>query len=202
MKSATKRLTSALLALVFFVAAFVVFFDFVQPAYNNLMTTKGKLAGQQELFNNESSTVAGVRAVMSAYAGQNDAVQSVQRILPLGAGIADGVAQIYGLASANSISIQTVGISVSAPSNRNFSGTAGIGAIPGITVRPTGTVAFTVAASGNYESFRNFVSGLETNMRIFDLKQLTIQPAASSASQKTPDFFTYLLTVNTYYQTP
>jgi hypothetical protein len=207
MKATTKRFVSALLAMCFFVAAFVVFFDFVQPAYNALMTAKGKLAGERQLLQNESTTIAQVKSVMSAYAGQNDAARSIGQILPLGENIAGAAAQIYGLASADNIAIQAMSLSFSAPAQGtarvvSVSGTGSdTGFTSGVAMRPTGTIAFSVTANGNYESFKNFLSGLETNMRIFDVKQLSIQPSAGSGSQKTANSFTYLLTVNTYYQT-
>jgi hypothetical protein len=40
-------------------------------------------------------------------------------------------------------------------------------------------------------------------MRVFDVKQVSIQPAAvAGAKTANPDFFAYLMTVDTYYQIP
>ena len=186
----------------FLVAAFVVFFDLVQPAYGNLMTAKGTLAGEQALLQNEASTTAQVNAIISTYSSESADLQSVGQILPSGENIAGAAAQVYGLASADNIGIQMMSMSVSAPTQgaaRTVGGAAGLAA--GLAVRPTGTIALSLTASGNYESFRNFLSGLETNTRIFDVKQLSIQPAITMVgNQKATDFFNFQLTVDTYYQ--
>jgi hypothetical protein len=202
MKPNAKRLVSALLAMGLFVAAFVVFFELVQPTYGDLMTAKGKLVGEQMLLQNESTTISQVRSVMAAYAGQDDVAKSIGQLLPSGENIAGAVAQVYGLASADNIAIQSVSIAVSAPNKIVSAASGGSQNVlaSGIDVQPTSTIALTITANGNYESFRNFLSGLETNARIFDVKQLSIQPASAAGSQKTQDSFTYLLTVNTYYQ--
>jgi Tfp pilus assembly protein PilO len=49
--------------------------------------------------------------------------------------------------------------------------------------------------TGTYEDFRAFLSNLETNVRIFDLKAMSIQPIA-----KQTNLFGFSLTVAAYYQ--
>jgi hypothetical protein len=46
--------------------------------------------------------------------------------------------------------------------------------------------------------------GLETNIRIFDLKGLSLQPALVGAAGKgaSQNLFTYTMAVAVYYQTP
>src|SRR5579864_2890347 len=151
MKSnATKRFVSAILALIFLVAAFVLLFDAIQPAYGNLMTLKGQLAAQENLLQSESSTIDKVQSIASAYAGQTDAAQAIDAALPDRQDIAGAVAQLYGLAQTNSVSMQNLSITVSAPPaallNRTSSSAANI------MIHPTGTIAFSITASGNYES--------------------------------------------------
>jgi hypothetical protein len=201
MKPSTKRFISAFAALAFFVGAFIVFFELVQPAYGNLMALKGKLAAEQELLQNESSTIAQVGKVIAAYRTQSAAQATISTALPIGQDISGAVAQIYGLADANHITVQNTSISVSAPQ----AGAVRPSTAPGasLLLRPTGTIAFSISANGTYEDFLNFIAGFETNMRFFDVKQASIQPTASiggkAASQ---DLFAYLITVNTYYQIP
>lgn len=200
MKSTTKRFIGALIALLFFVGAFIVFFDLVQPTYGDVMTLKGKLAAEQALLVNQSSTIAQINKVMGAYASQTDSQAAVSAALPVGANLSGAVAQLYGAAQANSIAIQNVSVSITVPQTAGAkSGNTALTSGSGVSLRPTGTVAFAVTASGNYENFMNFLSAIEGNLRIFDLRQLSIQPASGKPGQ---DFFNYVITLNTYYQLP
>ncbi len=198
MKSSTKRLTSAFVALLLFVGAFVIFFDFVQPAYGDLMATRGQLSSQQQTLDNESKTITQIKAVVAKYADQVDAQNQVGAALPMGANLANAVTQIYGLAQANGISVQNIGISVA-----NTGSGARSAPTANLAVRPTGTIAFAVSAVGPYEGFLSFLSGIETNLRIFDVKQISIQSTPSTgAKAAVQNLFNYNVTVNTYYQIP
>jgi hypothetical protein len=201
MKPSTRRFSSALAALAFFIGAFVVFFELVQPSYADLMALKGKLAAEQTLLQNESSTVAQVNKVVAAYSTQTSDQAAISAALPIGQDISGAVAQIYGLADANHVSIQNTSISVSAPPSAIVrpSGSSTVN----LLLRPTGTIAFSISANGRYEDFLTFISGFETNMRVFDVKQVSVQAAASAGSKNAgQDLFNYLLIVNTYYQIP
>jgi hypothetical protein len=197
MKPSTKRFTSSIAALLFFVAAFVVFLELVQPAYSDLSSSKGKLAGEEAMLQNESSTIASVEKLIATYQSQATTQGTLAAALPVGENLAGAVAQIYGLAQANNISIQNTSVSVSAPK-----ALAQSSAGANLLLRPTGTIAFAVMAAGNYESFLNFLSGLESNLRLFDVKQVSIQSASAAVKGQGQDYFNYLLTVDTYYQLP
>ena len=44
----------------------------------------------------------------------------------------------------------------------------------GSIIKPTGTVSFQISGSGSYESIKNFLMGLETNIRIFDVNSISL----------------------------
>ena len=202
MKPSTKRLTSAFIALALFIAAFVVFFDMVQPAYGTLMAARGQLVSEQQTLQNESSTISQIESVMAKYASQPAAQAEVNEALPVGADMANAVTQVYGLAQVNNLNVQNIGISLS--SNANGQMVAfGDAATAGLLARPTGTIAFNITANGTYENFLNFLSGLQSNLRIFDVRQVSIQNATTLGSKGgVQDMFNYAVTVDTYYQIP
>ena len=73
-------------------------------------------------------------------------------------------------------------------------------------MKPLGSFSFRLAASGSYENFKNFLSEIETNIRIFDVKTVALQPAGVAAqtgakAASSQDAFNYTITVATYYQT-
>jgi hypothetical protein len=124
--------------------------------------------------------------------------------LPVGPDVSGALAQIYGIATNANVTIQGAEIStqavqaVAAPAT-----TVGAAAATGSIVKPTGTVSFQVTGSASYESFKSFLQELETNIRIFDVTAISLQPAAIAATKTQTanmDMFNYTITVVTYYQ--
>ena len=185
MKQTSKRLLSIGVAIIGIIGALIVFFNLVQPEYANMEDLKGQAAGRQDLLTSEGQAVKQVQQLVSSYKSGSNA--KVALAVPTGQDLAGALTQIYGLAQNTGIAIQGIGIST--PSLQQPSSAA-----PQL-IRPLGTIAFQVAATGSYENLKNFLSGLETNVRIFDLKTLAITPGAL------PGSFTYSISVTTYYQT-
>ncbi len=200
MKPSTQRFLSAILAIVLLVASFIIFFDIIQPAYGNLEALKGKLAGEQSLLATESSTLSSLAGVIAKYNTQASSQDAVNATFPNGQNIAGAVAQMVGIAQANSIAIQNVSISATAATQNG----TGLGTSASAwLVKPTGTIAFVLTGVGSYGNLKNFLRDLEDNVRIFDLKQLSIQPAPTvtgRSASPTQDLFSYVITANTYYQ--
>jgi hypothetical protein len=205
MKQSSKRLISIFGSLLLVVVALVVFFDVVQPEYGVIAQVKGQIAAENNLLQTESSTVGAAQKIIAAYKGQTGGQGTIDLAMPTTQDIAGGAAQIYGLAQNSGLAIQSLAISpptVSQPSSPVAGGASAA------TTKPVGTFSFQIAANGSYESLKNFLSGLETNIRIFDLKGLTVTPeqvTQGASGGRNPvgnqDFFTYNLTVATYYQT-
>jgi hypothetical protein len=213
MKQNSKRFASMILTLFFLVAALVIFFDLIQPAYGDLQQKKGQQISNQDLLNSEQQVVTQAKKLLSQYESESQAQASLALAMPSGPNIADAIAQIYGIAQNDGMTIQSTGISapVVAPRNQAQSqGNGGANAPVSLTaseiVKPMGTIAFQLTAAGTYDNFKNFLMDLETNIRIFDVTGLSISTVApqsgtsgASAAQGT---FTYTLAVQTYYQLP
>ena len=111
MQQNTKRLISMIVALAFLVAALVVFFDYVEPAYGTVEQLKSNLLASQQFLDTESSTVSQAKILISQYQSQSqDVSSSLDVAMPSGEDIAGALAQVYGLAQANNISVQSIGI--------------------------------------------------------------------------------------------
>jgi len=196
-----------ILALLLLVGALIVYFDLATPAYSDLQNEKGQQISQQNLLQNEQQIVTQVQALVSSYQSQAQGQQSVNLALPVGQNLASALAQIYGTATNDGVSIQSVGITANppqvqaAPASGDISGAASGGNI----VKPLGSVSFSVTAAGNYESFKSFLKHIETNTRIMDVTAISVQPVASITTKgvtTAQDFFTYNITIVAYYQAP
>lgn len=214
MKQSSKRFTSMILALVLLAASLLIFFDLIQPTYNDLETKKGTEAGNAQLLQSEQTVVNQAKSLLSQYQSENQGQGNLALAMPSGPDLSGAIAQLYGIAQNNDITITSInvsapGVQVETP-NQNDGSTA---LTASDIVKPVGTISFQISASGTYESLKSFLVGLETNIRIFDVKALSLASAnspivvapvkgATAPTAPSTDFFTYTLSVATYYQTP
>ncbi len=132
--------------------------------------------------------------MINSYKGEGELQDVVSSILPSSPDLAGAFSQISGLAQVNKLSMERV--AVSPPVNQNISGAAGHASIPQSFVRPVGSVDFQVKMTGTYEDLKSFLKNVETNIRIFDVKKIDIQPAIKSNQNA----YIYDITITAYYQ--
>jgi len=197
MKQSSKRLVSLALALFFIIASLVILFDFIQPGYAALSDVKSQVAGEQAFLDSEQKAVTQAQTLLTTYNNQGAGGQNVALAMPATEDQAGALAQIYGIAQNSGLSIGTVGMS--APTILAKAPPVVAGTAPGAAqlTKPIGVLTFQVTASGNYASIKNFFTQIETNVRLFDLKNITVSPGVGTAK----DFFSYTLTLTSYYQT-
>lgn len=189
-----------ILSLLLVVAALVMYFDLLTPAYASLQTEKGQELSEQQLLTNEKQIVTQVQGLVSEYQSQTQEAQTVSMALPTGEDLSGALNQIYGLADANTINVQSISISVQAvapaaivaPVTDQIESAAAGAAI----VKPLGTISFDLGASGSYENLNAFLESLETNLRLFDVQSITLAKTGGTNQ----DNFQYGITVTTYYQ--
>ncbi len=204
MKQETKRLSSIIIAALILAATLMVYFEFITSAYTKLQLVKGQEESEATLYSNEQLIVSKVKSLLVTYQNDASSSQLVAMALPVEPDVSGALAQIYGIAANANVAVQGTQIStqavqaVTAPTT-----TVGAAAAAGSIIKPIGTVSFQVTGSGSYESFKSFLKGLETNIRIFDVTAISLQPAAISATKTqaaNADMFNYTITVVTYYQ--
>lgn len=194
--------------LVFILAAFLVFFDLLQPTYTDLQNKKGTEASSENFLASEQQAVAQAKKLIGQYESESQAESNLALAMPTGPDVAAALAEIYGIAQDSGVTVQNV--QVGAPTvqlaNQAQSGNVTSSAGQVQIVKPLGTFPLQVIALGSYENVKNFLSQLETNIRIFDLTMLSMQPTPGAIpgvkTATASDFFTYNLTITTYYQTP
>jgi Tfp pilus assembly protein PilO len=193
-----------LVALVFLVASLLIFFDLIEPAYGNLQMEKGQQLSDQQFLSSEQDTVAKAQQLLTDYQNDMKDEANLSLAMPSGPDVAGGLAQIYGIAAASGIAVQTIDISspaVQVPPVQPGSTPLTASQI----VKPIGNITFQIAGTGSYEAFKAFLATLETNIRIFDLASLSMQPLLSTQTSKSAvnaDLFTYNISATTYYQLP
>jgi hypothetical protein len=202
------------LALLFLVAAFVVFFDLVQPAYNEEQTLRSQLIGETQSLSSEQALVAQAQNLINSYKNGSLAQDNVGVALPPGEDLAGALAQVEGIAQNDNVSITSIALStpmLDAASTQ----TDTAGSVPQ-AVKPLGSFTVSLVGSASYENLKSFLTQIETNIRIFDIKSLSLAPApviafaaavgkntaSTSANIGSHDLFSYNISLQTYYQAP
>jgi septal ring-binding cell division protein DamX len=192
------------------IGALVILFDLVQPAYDSVSQLKGEVAGQQAYLETEKQAVQKAQDLITQYQSQSQSAQNVGLSLPSSQDMAGALAQIYGLAQNNNLVIQIAAVSAPTLLVTQTKGATNAGGAAAATAKgsdgiskPIGTYTLQLTANGSYESVRGFIAGLESNIRIFDVKGFLVgqSQGAGGAHAANQNFFTYTITVATYYQT-
>ncbi len=206
MKQTTKRFLSMILGVVFFVGSVVTYFQFIQPEYGEILKLKSTMASLQSFLDKEKQAINTVKQLISDYNTKNEKIQqTVSLVLPTEPDVAGAVAQLYGLSQNNNLQLKSVGISVSGLSNAPSQVTGLAPSNLALALqRPKGTLSLSTVLTGSYEDFKAFLSELQTNIRIFDIKSLAVSPIIN-VNNKVPqpiERFTFSISVATYYQSP
>jgi len=204
MKQSSKRLMSLFLSFIFMVAAFVLFFELVEPTYNEMQGLRSNQLGEENYLSTQTALVKQVQTTLNTYQNEAQGAANVALAMPSGEDVAGALAQLEGISTNNGITIESISVTTPAIQTQTTAGGANA-ASPINFVKPLENVTFRIAASGSYESFKNFLSEIETNIRIFDVKTVSLQPASGivATNGKSPlfqDMFSYSLTVAAYYQ--
>jgi Tfp pilus assembly protein PilO len=205
MKQSSKRSMSLIVGALLVVVALFIFFDLIQPAYDVLQTQKGKVSSEQDFLRIEQQAIDQAKSVIAKYNNETAAQETVSLAMPKKQDTAGAIAQIYGIAQSNAITIQTINVApptlqmtaqpVAVPSD---TGTGASTLLQKNIIKPLGSFNIQVNAISSYENFRNFVAALETNVRVFDVKNVALQTLPNAPR----DTFNYTVVVAAYYQAP
>ncbi len=189
MKQGTKRLVSMAVALMFIVGSFVVYFELTQPAYKKLQEIQGRRQGKEKYLAEQKPAVNNVKKLIETYTGESagDLRKALSETLPLGPDLSSSLVQLEGLIRLSGLTLQNLSPepnrSAIIPSNRAL-------------IKPVGTLVFRVGFSGSYAQIKDFLSKVEDNVLLFEVRALSIQPVAKTGV----DFFTGTVEVTSYYQ--
>lgn len=191
MKPSTKRLVSLVAALVMVFAALIIYFNLTVPEYGAADAIRADVLSRQQLVSDQKGAIDQVQKLIADYQGKGAIRDVVSLSLPLKLDQSGILHQIQSMASLNKLSLQS--LSISAPVSQDAGGVTSTAVI-----RPIGNMTFQLRVIGTYGDFKNFLGNLETNIRIFDVRSISVDPLA----KPNQDFYGFDLSVVTYYQNP
>jgi Tfp pilus assembly protein PilO len=181
------------------VAAGGIFFFYTQPAYDSMQTQQAKI----DQYNQALTKAAELQTLKSSLLTRYNSFDptSLDRLQKLLPDHVDNIALILDLdsiASRYGLGLQNVDISTSGaqtPTNQTA-----IGAI-GNNSQQYDSLTLTFSTQGTYANFLQFLSDLESSLRIVDLATLSVSRAPSSPGTSVSDsrIYAYTITLRTYW---
>mgnify|MGYP001611501044 CR=1 FL=1 len=178
-----KRAMSIFFGAGLLVASLSVYAAYLRPAYNEVTILRGTLIGKQNLFEEKKQAVDKVEALIKQYQGAEKLQDVISLSLPVSEEVSSVFNQLQAIASANGLVVQVFNVQPlsTKPSDAPL-------------VRPLGTLRLSLRLAGNYAAFKEFIRGLETNIRAMDVVSIKVESAGKG------DYFAYTVVADTYYQ--
>ncbi|TSC81956.1 MAG: hypothetical protein G01um101420_739 [Parcubacteria group bacterium Gr01-1014_20] len=184
------------LVLFLVVAAFIVFFQFTQPEYEDIQVVRGEEFARRDFVEKQQSAITQVKKLIAEYEDSLDFQTLVSASFPGDQDIYSAVAQIGGLVSLDSLTLQSFSVTETKAQELQISGGDPNSSKRTSLIRPYGTITFRLQLIGTYEDIKSFLGHIETNIRLFDISSADIRPAAKS----NVNVFSASVEVTTYYQ--
>ena len=181
------------LTLVALVAAFVIFFQFIRPAYQAAQEVRGEVIARENLLEQQTAAIAEVKKLIEKYRQDTVVQETVSQVIPGQPEVGSALYQLSAIAGQYGIQFQSTTAQtpqLSIAKNEKTAQTVG-------TVRPLGVATFQVRFTTTYDSLKSFLEKLESNVRIMDVTGITVTQAGASAGA---GVLAVDLTVATYYQ--
>jgi Tfp pilus assembly protein PilO len=183
------------LSLVFVVGAFVVFFDFIRPAYEEAQSVRSDQLSRKSFVETQRAAIEQVKRLIETYQEESTLQETVSAALPLRADVSNALAQISSIAANNSVGLQS--FTITSPAAQATTANGGRDERGGL-VKPVGTLTFQVKFVGSYDAFKSFLRDVETNIRILDVRNISFQPAGKPEQ----NLYVYDMTFAAYFQAP
>jgi Tfp pilus assembly protein PilO len=199
MRVSTKRILSGILSLFFLFLAFIIFIYFIKPVYEETQNLRAEALQKENQLNKQKTLSREFQNLVEKYGDKKDVQEIFSLILPTNLAVGDALTQINGLLSQNNMSI--LSFNVSRPLLQSLSSATSSGNF----LKPVGMFDISFKSFGSYEDFKNFLNQLETNIRIFNIKNLNISSIQVVQQPKqtlspTVQKLSYDITVTAYYQ--
>jgi len=186
MKPSTKRVLSIALAGLFLIGAIFVYSRLITQEFGAIDEKRGSVAAKEELFNNQKTAVDQVKNVITQSQGMESIRGTVSLALPEGTDTTGILHQLNAIANINQVTFNSLTIETPlVQKQKDF------------LIKELGIVRVQMAVFGSYESLKNFVKGVETNVRVANIENLEIRPLSVGGGE----LYALNMKVEFFYQT-
>jgi len=183
MRASTKRFFALLLTVFFFGHSAYLVFNVSVGKWRNVQMLREEQADRLGVRNQLSDLVARATELLGRYADLDKRARPIAAALPAEPKLEEALAILASLASTNNVQLSQV--SFEEIIRRSQTGGAPL------------PVKISVSVNGPYDGFKNWLKGVESELRLMDLVDLTLQPLTAGGSQ-----LNITLNLAAYWQPP
>ncbi len=192
MKETAKRNISLILVIVFFGAAMIVFFTLSWPNLTKVFDLNFILNESKKEYEIQSQSLQLAKSIIEQYRNLNNVNQAISLTMPKTDEIYNIIVQLNKIAESSGMSIEGVSLkevinNELETSNQNL-------------IKPYQTISINISLKGSYESFKTWLESVETNIRLMDVKSVSLGGASLSPDKQTNNFFNFNVNLDIYYQ--
>lgn len=188
MKASAKRALSLIGTAGLFVFTLAVYSLLLRPSYQDVNKMRGEFESKRVAFDEQSKIITKVRDLIAQYQGTAKIQDTIALTLPAQEATAGIVSQLQGIASASGIIVQAINV-------QEGSGLKPVSAESTKGVSSVGVVVVSASVLGTYDAFKEFIHGVETNIRVMDVEEWRVAPSTKGSS-----VLTFQVVINAYYQ--
>lgn len=190
MKGSSKRILSILLSGALFVATVVVYANFIKPAIEEVGDKRTLVFSKASAFENQTAAMTRAQSLIAKLRGAQKLQETVTLILPSKPNVTQVLNQLQAITKSSQAELRSFAISPLPfeSSDRPL-------------VKRLGILRLDASVEGSYEGVKSFLKALETNVRVFNVKDFKISSSRSaSGGGSVADFFSGQVTADVYYQ--
>ncbi|MBI5153408.1 MAG: hypothetical protein HZA36_03040 [Parcubacteria group bacterium] len=178
-----KQFISILFGVALFLGSIVIIATLDNPIVSDIVQARVDNANAYREFETQKQLISEAKATLQDYEDLGKTIEGFGFVLPTNIEYGELVNNVLGLAGANGLRAGNMTFSqgdISAPPQ------------PDLPTKGFGTMTVNLALEGPYGGFKSFIEKLETNSRLFDIKEVQVSQQGETLH--------YQLTIVAYYQ--
>lgn len=137
-----------------------LFFILVLPQFNKIQSFREAIKTREEVFAEKKDLIAGIASLKDQYSSRETEIKKLSVLIPKSQTVQEIISSIDSISQQAGLELRNLGTAVK-DEDREAAGLKRI-------------IVVEMLLAGQYPSFFSFVNLLEKNLRIFDVKEVTI----------------------------
>lgn len=190
MKASSKRVMSIGIAALFLLGTLVVYGSLIRPAYSNIEKKRAEVDATETAFNNQKQATEQVVKAFNDMKNVEKVRETISQAIPVGPAMTQALHQVESVVRANKVNINSLTIKAKAGEPNKQ-----------VLAKKLGKLQLNFSVSGDYESIRNFLKALESNIRVTNITDFDFSAGASNIERNASTGpYTMQIVAEMYYQ--
>jgi len=190
MRASSKRVISIGIAALFLLGTLLVYGSLIRPTYTEIEKKRAEVNAAETVFNNQKQATDQVTKAFTDMKNATKVREVISQALPVGPAMTQALHQVESVVRANKVVIDSLTIKqkTSEPNKQ-------------VLAKRLGKLQLNFSVSGSYESIRDFLKSLESNVRVTNVTNFDFS-SASATGDKAVAAGTYSMQIvaEMYYQ--